>query len=361
MHRRRFISATLGAVASTPFLVDGSPSALQKAPTLIRPPLLSAGDTVGVLASGTAVSDPDKILRAKQVIDYFGLKMKLAPYVLSGSGYKSRSVAERVADLHTLFQDDSVKAIFELRGGYGSAQLLDHIDYQLIRQNPKIFLGFSDITALHVAIHQQAHLVTFHGPVLISAFPEYTIEHLRKALLTSEPIGQVSNSNSKRGIRRRYPLRTIRSGQAKGQLIGGNLTLISTTMGTPYEIDTRDKILFLEDTGEKPYKIDRMLTQLRLAGKLQAAAGIIFGECYNCDSRGYAWDYALGEVLDQLLGSLTIPVLYGLTIGHTAEQLTLPIGVEAELDADEGLLNILQPGVRGSRDYRTERKQKDKV
>lgn len=328
---------------------------------MIRPPLLSAGDTVGVLASGSAVSDPDKLLRAKQIIDYFDLKMKLGQYVLKGSGYKTRSIDERLDDLHTLFADNSVKALFELRGGYGCAQLLDQIDYQLIRQNPKIFLGFSDITALHLAIHQHAQLVTFHGPVLISAFPDYTVEHLCKALFTSEPIGPVSNSNSKRGIRRRYPLRTIRSGYAKGQLIGGNLTLISTTMGTPYEIDTQDKILFLEDTSEKPYKIDRMLTQLRLAGKLQAAAGIIFGECYDCDSGGYTWDYALGEVLDKLLGSLTIPVLYGLTIGHTAEQLTLPIGVEAELDADKGVLTIIQAGVRGSQDYRTEHKQKDKV
>jgi muramoyltetrapeptide carboxypeptidase len=270
-------------------------------------------------------------------------------HVRRRTGYLGGSIEERVADLHDMFRDPGVDAVFAIRGGYGSAQLLDRIDYDLIRRNPKVFLGYSDITALHLAIHKRTGLVTFHGPVTLSRFSEYTQKHFRQALFQTDPIGAVTNPPDSNELRPVHMLRTIRPGSARGPLIGGNLTLISTTMGTPYEIETRGRILFLEDVGEQPYSIDRMLTQLRLAGKLEQAVGIIFGECSDCRPREFQPSFestlSLGEVLDNILGDLKIPVLSGLTIGHTDDQLTLPLGVAATLNADKGELVIEEAGV----------------
>ena len=172
-----------------------------------------------------------------------------------------------------MFADPAVNAIFAIRGGYGCGQLLDRVDYDLLRKNPKIFLGYSDITALHLGIQKRAGLVTFHGPVALSGFSDYTQKHFRQALFEKAPIGTVTNPPESNPLRPVHTLRAIRPGKARGPLIGGNLTLIATTMGTPFEIETRGRILLLEDVGEEPYSIDRMLTQLRLAGKLESAAG----------------------------------------------------------------------------------------
>jgi muramoyltetrapeptide carboxypeptidase len=270
--------------------------------------------------------------------------MKVGANVRKRTGYLGGTVDERVADLHAMFSDPQVKAVFCVRGGYGAAQLLDKIDYDLIRRNPKILLGYSDITALHLAIHKKAGLVTFHGPTALSRFTDYTIHYFRKAMFESKPLGLMKNPPDNDQLRPSHMLRTVRPGRARGPLIGGNLTLISTTMGTPYEIDTRGKILFIEDVDEQPYSVDRMLTQLRLAGKLDEAVGIVFGECSDCRPRdfkpSFESTFSLGEVVDEILGSCKIPVLSGLTIGHTADQLTLPLGVMASLDAEKGELVI---------------------
>ncbi len=299
---------------------------------------------MGLITPSTFVSDPDTLAAAERTVRYFGLKSKWGRNVKKKSGYLGGSVEERVDDLHAMFRDPEVKAVFALRGGYGSAQLLDSIDYGLIRANPKIFLGYSDITAMHLAIQKKTGLVTFHGPVVLSRFSQYTQDHFKAALFETKPIGSITNPSGSNVLRPEHVLRTIRPGKARGPLAGGNLTLISTTMGTPYEIDTRGKIVFLEDVDEEPYRIDRMLTQLRLAGKLDAAAGIIFGECVDCKPKDYKPSFnstfSLGEVLDNFLADLKIPVLAGLTVGHTDDQLTLPIGVTATLDADGGVLVI---------------------
>ena len=316
----------------------------------IRPSVLHEGDTVGLITPSTYVSDPDTLATAERTMRYFNLKPKWGRNVRKKSGYLGGSIQERLDDLHDMFRDKDVKAVFALRGGYGSAQILDGIDYNLIRANPKIFLGYSDITAMHLAIHQKTGLVTFHGPVVLSKFTQFTQDHFRKALFNPEPIGAVTNPAESNPLRPGHTLRAVRPGKARGPLIGGNLTLISTTMGTPYEIDTRGRILFIEDVDEEPYRIDRMLTQLRLAGKLSQAAGIIFGECADCRPKDYKPSFnstfTLGEVADSFFGSLTIPVLSGLTIGHTDDQLTLPIGVMATLDADRGELIIEEPALR---------------
>jgi muramoyltetrapeptide carboxypeptidase len=309
---------------------------------LLRPKVLRAGDTVGLITPSTYVSDPDRLVLAARTLRYFDLNLKMGRNVRKRAGYLAGSVEERLEDLHAMFRDPEVRAVFAIRGGYGSEQLLDRIDYPLIRSNPKIFLGYSDITALHLAIQRQTGLVTFHGPVVLSRFSEYTQRSFRKALFSAEPMGAVTNPPDTDPLRPAHTLRTIRPGKARGPLTGGNLSMIATTMGTPYEIETKGRILFLEDVGEQPYSIDRMLTQLRLAGKLEAAAGIIFGECQDCRPRdfqpSFESTFSLGEVLDNILGGLKVPVLSGLTVGHTDDQATLPLGVAATLDADKGEL-----------------------
>jgi muramoyltetrapeptide carboxypeptidase len=261
----------------------------------------------------------------------------------------SRPVGERLDDLHAMFRDADVRAVFCIRGGYGAMQLLDRIDYDLIRRHPKVFLGYSDITALHLAIHRHAALVTFHGPIVLSSFTDYTQQSFRQALFDTRPPGKLTNPPEHNPLRPAHPLRTIRPGTATGPLVGGNLSLVTALMGTPYEIETRGRVLFLEDTGEEPYRIDRMLTQLRLAGKLDQAAAIVFGECSDCGPRDYqpsnAWDLTLGEVLDNILGATRVPVFTGLTFGHTSDQLTLPLGVQATLNADEKTLELREAGV----------------
>jgi muramoyltetrapeptide carboxypeptidase len=317
--------------------------------TLLRPKALQPGDTVGLITPSTYVSDPDRLALTERTIRYFGLVPKFAPNVKKRDGYLGGTAKERLADLHAMFSDPQVKAVFCIRGGFGSAHLLPDIDYALIARNPKIFLGYSDITAMHLAIHRKTGLVTFHGPVPLSRFTAYTQQHFKKALFETKPLGMLTNPPDSDPLRPSHTLRTIRGGKARGQLIGGNLTLLSTTLGTPYEIDTKGKIVFIEDVDEQPYSIDRMLTHLKLAGKLDAAAGIVFGECADCKPRdfkpSFESNFSLGEILDRILGSLKIPVFTGLTIGHTDDQLTLPLGVMATLDADKGELVIEDPAL----------------
>jgi len=221
-------------------------------------------------------------------------------------------------------------------------RLLDLIDYNLIRKHPKIFIGYSDITAFNLTIYQQTGLITFHGPVAISSFSQYTKDHFLKLIMTPEPLGEISRPKPENPLRPTAHLNTIRSGKAKGKLIGGNLTIFTALLGTPYEVDTKDAILFLEETGEEPYDVDRMLTQLLLANKLDQVAGIVFDKCPDCKPRDYKPafynTFSLEEVVEDRLGKLGCPVLFGLSLGHEADKPTMPIGIQTTLDADRQTL-----------------------
>ncbi len=332
------------------FLALSAALAQAPVPRLLHPRALRPGDTVGLITPSSYVSDPDRLALAERTVRFFDLVPKFGRNVRKQNGYLGGSIDERLDDLHAMFADPSVAAIFAIRGGYGAAQLLDRIDYPLLHRNPKIFLGYSDITALHLAIQKRAGLLTFHGPVALSGFSAYTQRWFRRALFQADPLGVVTNPPESNTLRPAHTLRAIRPGQARGPLVGGNLTLISTTMGTPFEIETRGRILLLEDVDEQPYSIDRMLTQLRLAGKFDNVAGVIFGECNACRPRDYKPGFestlSLGEVLDSILEKLPVPVLSGLTFGHTDDQLTLPLGAMATLDAAKGQLTIEESGVR---------------
>jgi muramoyltetrapeptide carboxypeptidase len=341
--RRTFLQlaglATGGSLLSVP-----ESAAAATPPPIVKPRALKPGDTVGLIAPSSHVFELWDLEGVAPRLAALGLECKFGRNVRARRGYLAGTEDERLADLHAMFADPRVAAVVCLGGGYGTERLLDRIDYGLIRRNPKIFLGYSDITGLHLAFGRLARLVTFHGPVALSALPEWTLASLKKALFSSEPIGAIDNPPEPDPLSPEFPRHTVSPGRARGQTVGGNLTLISTTMGTPYEIDTKGRILLLEDTGEAPYRIDRMLVQLKLAGKLADAAGIVWGTCTDCtpSRSSFEINLSMSELLDDLLGSLGKPVLAGLVFGHTREKATIPLGVEAELDATAKTFRIVE-------------------
>ena len=345
MKRRDFVSTIGAGIAVTSSLKSQS-----KSSGIMKPKVLMPGATIGLITPATPVTNPDTLANAYRALKYFGFKVKVGKNVAKRTGYFGSPVEGRVDDLHAAFRDTEVDAVFAMRGGYGAQHLLDKIDYDLIQKNPKVFLGYSDITALHLAFNKHAGLVTFHGPNMLSEFTSYTQSNFKRAMFDAKPLGELSNPTETNLIRPSHPTRTIVSGKAIAPIIGGNLTLISTLMGTPYEVDCRGKILLIEDVGEEPYRMDRMLMQLHLAGKFKDAVGIIVGECVDCKPSDYkpsiGSNFSLGEVLDAILGKLTIPVFYGLTFGHTDDQLTLPMGVVSEMDADRCSFAIKESAFR---------------
>ncbi len=324
--------------------------AAQSAPEtpILKPKALRPGDTVGLVSPSTYVVDPDQLAQMKLSAEMFGFRVKVGKQVGAREARPGESAPARVADLHAMFADPEVKGIICVRGGYGTPQLLAGLDYELIRKNPKVLLGYSDITGLHLALQKKTGLVTFHGPTGLSPLTEYSQAWVKRAF-TPQPMGTLGNPVERNPYRPQHPLRTIRPGKARGRLIGGNLTLISCLMGTPYEPDVRGKIFFLEDVGEEPYRMDRMLQQLLLAGKFDQCAGVVFGECVDCGPKRFepsiTFNYTLGEVLDQVFAKVKVPVFHGLVIGHTADQITLPMGVMASMDADRKELVIEEAAV----------------
>ncbi len=301
---------------------------------MIKPQALKEGDAVGVVAPASPPADPEDLDRGIAVLAAIGLRVRLGRHARERRGYLAGSDRDRAADLMEMFRDPTVQAIFCVRGGYGSGRLLHLLDYGVIRRHPKVFVGYSDVTALHLAIHRRAGLVTFHGPMvagdLARGLAPFTADFLRRALFRAAPLGLVANPPDL------PPAVAIRGGVARGPLVGGNLSLVVATLGTPYEIETAGRILFLEEVGEAPYRIDRMLTHLRQAGKLDGVAGVAFGE----------WaERGVEEVVRDRLGDIGFPVLGNLAIGHGAEKATLPLGVRATLNATAGWLSIDEPAV----------------
>lgn len=307
--------------------------------TRIKPKRLRPGDTIGVIAPASP-GDPDLAAAGVRWLEERGFRVQMGQASDHQLGYLAGTDAERAADINTMFANDDIAGIICLRGGYGTMRLLDYLDYDLIRARPKVFMGYSDITTLHISIGQRTGLVTFHGPMVASdlgkGVSDYTWGCFTRAITTPGPLGLIVNPLPC------PPPVLIGSGMAQGCLTGGNLSLVAATLGTPDEIDTRDKILCLEEVGEAPYRIDRMLTQLLLAGKLQAAAGIVVAACAGCDPEEGTPDFTLEEVLRDRLGNLQKPVLYNLYFGHTAEKATLPLGVKAVLGTKAGGLSIVE-------------------
>jgi muramoyltetrapeptide carboxypeptidase len=299
----------------------------------IKPKRLYPGDTIGVIAPASP-GNPELAAAGIKWLEEQGFQVQLGKTAEQTLGYLSGSDIARAADINSMFASPDIDGIICLRGGYGTMRLLNLLDYTLIRTHPKVFVGYSDITALHISIGQRTGLVTFHGPMVASDMgkdlPDYTRDYFSRAITTPGPLGSITNPPCS------PPPLFIVPGVARGHLTGGNLSLIAATIGTPYEIDTRGKILCLEEVGEAPYRIDRMLTQLLLAGKLQSSAGIVFDVCADCNVDDPP-SFTVEEVLRDRLGGLSKPVLYNLHFGHTRDKATLPFGVMAVLESMAGL------------------------
>jgi muramoyltetrapeptide carboxypeptidase len=306
---------------------------------MMKPMKLKTGDTVGIVApAGTP--NRHALEKGIQFLKEAGLQVKLGGHVYKEWGYLAGSDEERAEDLHRMFSDREIKAIFCARGGYGCSRIASLLDYELISENPKIFWGYSDITFLNLAISKKTGLVTFHGPMIASDFGRENTD-----LLTVESFQQVFSGNQLCfPVEGQSELKSVVDGLAFGHLTGGNLTLISSTLGTPYEIDTTGKILFIEEINEEPRSVDRMLNQLLLSGKLKNCAGIVLGDFCDCFSEGGP-SFDLQEVLEHYLKIANRPALQGLKVGHCSPNFGVPLGVNAILDTNRCQLQI-ESGVR---------------
>lgn len=300
-----------------------------------KPKALALGDTIGLISPSSPTS-PENVNKAKEKLIEMGFKVKMGKSPYEKRGYLSGSDDIRAKDIEEMFKDKEVDGILCVRGGYGTPRILDKLDYELIKNNPKVFIGYSDITALHVAFNQLANLVTFHGPMASSDMLEGFSDFSRDSLFRNVLEGEANPYDNPPG----EEIITINGGKAVGTIIGGNLSLLVDTLATPYEVDTKDKLFFIEEVKEDPYNIDRMFNQLRLAGKFDDAAGIILGDFNNCESSKHEESLSLMELIDDHIKGANKPTIYNLQAGHCSPTLTLPFGVLAELDADNKELRI---------------------
>ena len=310
---------------------------------MIRPKPLRKGSTIGVIGISGAMHDRDTDLdKMLEAIDALGFNMIVDRTCASQYGYLSGTDAERAAAINRMFADDRAEAVVCMRGGYGVHRMLDGVDFDIIRANPKIFLGYSDITAMHIAIHERAGLVTFHGPMPSTEWrtmDDFTRDSLLRALTIAEPLGRVSNPEG-------VAPRCVVPGVCEGPLVGGNLTLIASACGTPFALDARDKVLLLEDVGEKIYRLDSMLTQLRQAGLFDQCAGVVLGGFTRCtiEYPDYALD--LDDIIRDIIVPAGKPVLANMMIGHVETKLTVPLGVNCRVDAAAGTLEFTEAALQ---------------
>lgn len=291
----------------------------------------------GPTAPGGAPT-PEDVARVRRTLHALGFRTVVAPHAFDVRGYLAGTDADRASDLQEAFADPRIQGILCIRGGYGAHRLLDRLDYGLIAEHPKVFIGYSDVTALHLALHTQAKMVTFHGPMvaaLARSDPHDLLSFLR-AVTRPAPLGPLTNPPGAPRIE------TLVPGIAEGDLIGGNAALVTALLGTPFQPEFAGRILFLEDVGDHLYRLDRKLAHLRVAGVLREVAGIVVGECRYPEPTG---GLSVRQILEDLIVPLGKPAVYGLACGHGTFHLTLPVGVRARLDAGEGVLSIEEPAV----------------
>ena len=320
----------------------------KRARKVIKPKRLVAGQTLGLIAPASNVWENEDIRYAMEIVESLGFRVKAGEYLYHRKGYLAGEDAHRAKDINRMFADPGVHGIIALRGGYGTPRILPYLDYGTIAANPKVLMGYSDLTALLTAISVKTGLVTFHGPMANQEFSAYTLAQFKQVLVEAQPDvilahpppfeavpGKVEHDNR---------LTRLVPGKARGALVGGNLSLLTKLMGTPYEPDFTGKILFLEEIGEEPYRIDGMLTHLWLTGKLNRVKGIAFGKFTDCEPEG-SNSLSIEHILTERCKELGVPAIRGLMIGHVADHATLPLGIEAELDVDEGTLKLLEAAV----------------
>ena len=337
--RREFLAA--GVAAGLLPLAPAAASA--RRPAVIKPPRLRRGDRVGMINPARAAFRSEPVEIMAESLEAAGLVPVKGENFHQRRGYLAGTDEQRAADINAFFADDSVRGLMGI-GGWGSARLLPYLDYDLMRAKPKAIAGFSDVTALLNGVHARTGLVTFHGPhPRVKASADY----FRRVLFDGELVTFRNPAELKDDelVQTRDRYATIHPGKARGRLVGGNLTVLAAIVGSPYVPDFDGAILFLEDVREEVYRVDRMMTQLKLAGLLDKLAGFAFGRCTNCEPGTSYGSLTLEEVLDDHIEPLGIPAYRGAMIGHIKQQFTLPVGIEAEIDADAGSLRLLEPAV----------------
>lgn len=324
----------------------------------IFPQKLRKDDTIALISPAGAIYETEAVEVAVESLEALGLKVKKGKNLAKKYGYLAGTDAERIEDLHESFADKDVKAIIAMRGGYGCGRLLDLLDYDLIQQNPKILAGFSDVTALLLAIYAKTKLITFHSPMGTSVWNEFTVTHFRNALFEPEFINSSTNfstnSLNKQQIILQNPthkgenltqisdrIQTIYNGEAEGIFLGGNLTVFASLIGTSYLPDFENSILFLEEINEEIYRIDRLFCQLKLSGILSKVKGIVLGKFTNCGHRNRFSSLTLEDIFAHYINPLNIPCFSGAMIGHINNKFTVPVGAKVKIDAAKGSIEIL--------------------
>lgn len=335
----------MGMCATTAVCV---PVGASEANKVRKPPRLHLGDTVGLVAPAMFSDDLVQVEQIKETISGMGLVPKVGRHVTARFGYLAGSDQQRADDLNEMYADNEVRAVFAMFGGWGSARTLPFLDWATIRANPKLLIGSSDITALHLAFASKAGFPTIHGTNAAYSWREISWNNFwRLAFAAEMPTFVNPAAMQTDGLdQERWRITTIREGKAAGRLLGGNLSVLTALVGTPWLPDFDGAILFLEDAGEAEYRIDRMLTQLAQAGIMAKVAGVVFGQCTRCSSGIPDYiGFTVPEILRQHTEPLGVPVFSGANIGHVSNQLSIPSGVHVEIDALAGSIRILEPAV----------------
>lgn len=314
---------------------------------VLKPKALNKGDLIGIVTPGSYITQ-DELNDSIKNIESLGFKAVYSDKVLEMNGYFSANDKDRADDLMNMFLRKDVNAIMCARGGYGCSRILLLLDYSVIKNNPKVLIGYSDVTALLLGITHKTGLITFHGPVGVSSFNEFTKKYFNEILVEGKKkTKMISVTDDKPD--EPSEIYTIRKGKCSGKLVGGNLSVMVSLIGTEYDTDFADKIIFIEEIGEEPYRVDRMLTQMIQSGKFKNAKGIALGIFRKCESKkdepSFKNSFTLKEVLIDRLSALGIPAAYGLSFGHIKNKFTLPLGIKADFDAGEKTLTLLENAV----------------
>lgn len=342
MDRRGFIrGAALAAMLPS---LGGMGTARAAMRRRLLPMPINKGDTVGLVSPSSATDDSFNLQLAREAMEALGFKVKAGAHIAERRGHLAGTDAERAGDLNAMFADKAVKAIVCTRGGSGAARLLPLLDYNAIRRNPKVLLGYSDITALHNAIQAKTGLITFHGPIGSGSWNRFNVDQFQRVFL-DRALVEYRNvvETGDELVPRQNRTVTITGGKTRGELVGGNLTVLTALAGSPYLPDFSGKILFLEDVSEAPYRVDRMFSTLKLMGALDKVAGVIFGECTDCKPGDGYGSLTLEQIFDDHVRPLNVPAYRGAMIGHIREQFIVPVGGRVELDADAGTFRMLEP------------------
>lgn len=348
-HRRNFLKRFF-SISSTFFLPSYSfprNTATKESSEPLLPKELRPGDTIGLIAPGYRF-EAETLKQTKRTLKQMGYKTFHTKRISKPFGYFSNTDEERAADINELFANQKIDAILCIRGGYGCTRILHMIKYDVIRSNPKILIGFSDITALLHAIYIETGLICFHGPVGSTLEDSYSKKAFKNILENKRRTHTIKNAVLEESLmdNPEYNRYVIHSGEATGELTGGSLTLINSLLGTPYEIDFTNKIICIEDVGEAPYRIDRMLTQLIHGNTFKKASGVIFGVCSGCDRPDNPDSFTLKQVLMDRIKPLGIPAFYGMSFGHVDQNFTFPIGIKARMDTKTMNIVLEEPWIQ---------------